>query len=110
MFNERADHFTTLFVSCNARRKMSSDILVSWEMFLDELEKSEGHRNASILMHTDPLDPEGPNLHHVIDMLGIVNNVVFSKDRVEFLQMNSLYNISDVVVNFSSAEGFGLSI
>lgn len=110
LLGDRADHFIALFISRNARRKMPGDILAAWKLFLDRLESTHGHRNASIMMHTDPLDPEGPNLHHIIDMLGITNNVIFSKDRVEFQQMNTLYNVTDVIVNFSSAEGFGLSV
>lgn len=105
---DREDHYTVLFVSRNARRKMPSDIIVSWKQFMVELEKKHGHRKASLVMHTDPLDPEGPNLHHVIDMLHLKDNVVFSKDRVGFNEMNSLYNLCDVVVNRSCNEGFGL--
>ena len=110
LFSDRVDHFIALFVSRNARRKMPSDILAAWKVFLDKVQATHGHKKATILMHTDPLDHEGTNLHHVIDMLGITDNVVFSKDRIEFQQMNTLYNVSDVVVNFSSAEGFGLGI
>lgn len=105
---ERAEHFIALFMSRNARRKMPSDILMSWKMFLDDMMKKYGHKRATLLMHTDPLDPEGTNLHHVIEMLGIRDNVVFSNERVGFLEMTGLYNVSDVCVNRSSAEGFGL--
>lgn len=106
---ERADHFIITFVSRNARRKMPSDIIVSFKQFLVELEKNHGHRKSTLIMHTDPMDPEGPNLHYVIDMLHLKDNVVFSKDRVGFPEMNALYNMSDVIVNRSCAEGFGLS-
>lgn len=106
---ERADHFLPLFVSRNARRKAPSDILKAFKDFLDKMEQTHGHRKASMIMHTEPLDPEGPNLHHVIEMLKLQNNVVFSKDRVGFQEMNSLYNICDCVVNISLNEGFGLS-
>ena len=105
---ERADHFVCLYVSRNARRKMPSDVIVSFKMFLDQLESKHGHRKATLVMHTDPLDPEGPNLHHVIDMLHMKDHVVFSKDRVGFPEMNSLYNVCDTVLNRSCAEGFGL--
>lgn len=105
---ERADHYVVTFVSRNARRKMPSDIIVSFKQFLVELEKKHGHRKSTLVMHTDPTDPEGPNLYHVIDMLHLKDNVVFSKDRVGFPEMNSLYNFSDVVVNRSCNEGFGL--
>lgn len=105
---ERADHFLITFVSRNARRKMPSDIIISFKQFLNELESKHGHRKSTLVMHTDPMDPEGPNLHHVIDMLHLKDNVVFSKDRVGFPEMNALYNMSDVVVNRSCNEGFGL--
>lgn len=104
----RADHFTILYVSRNARRKMPSDIIVSFKQFLTALESKYGHRKATLVMHTDPLDPEGPNLHHVIDMLHLKNDIVFSKERIGFTEMNSLYNIGDTIINRSCNEGFGL--
>lgn len=107
---ERLDHFIALYVSRNARRKMPGDILQSWKMFLDDLEQKHGHRKATLLMHTDPRDQEGPNLISVIEMLGIQNDVVFSKDRVDFSGINGVYNISDVIINRSCNEGFGLSV
>lgn len=105
---ERLDHFTCLYVSRNARRKMPSDIIQSWKMFLDELHKKEGHRNATLVLHTDPLDQEGTNLFQVIDLLGVKDNIVFSKDRIGFHDMRSLYNVCDTIVNRSCNEGFGL--
>ena len=107
--SQREDYFTALFVSRNARRKMPSDILVSWKQFMVELKKKYGHSKAALVMHTDPFDPEGPNLHHVVDMLEIKDSIFFSKNRVEFGDMNNLYNACDVVVNRSCNEGFGLS-
>lgn len=106
--NDRLDHFVALYVGRNARRKMPADIIMSFKMFLDELEKKHGHRKSTLVMHSDPLDPEGPNLHHVIDMMHMKEHVVFSKERVGFQEMNSLYNICDTIVNRSCNEGFGL--
>jgi len=96
------------YVSRNARRKMPSDIVASWKMFLDELEKKHGHRKATLVMHTEPLDPEGPNLYHVVETLNVQNNVIFSKSRIVFEEMNLLYNSFDTIVNRSCNEGFGL--
>ena len=104
----RLDHFVVGYVSRNARRKMPSDIVVSWKMFLDELEKKHGHRKATLVMHTEPLDPEGPNLYHVIETLNVTNNVIFSKNRIAFEEMSLLYNSFDTIVNRSCNEGFGL--
>ena len=88
---------------------MPSDVIVSWSMFIKELEKTYGHTRATLIMHTDPNDHEGPNLHHVLDITGMKKNVVFSNQRFSFEEMNVLYNVSDVVLSRSCAEGFGLS-
>lgn len=104
----KADHFVVGYVSRNARRKMPGDILVSWKMFLEKLEQKYGHRKATMVMHTEPLDAEGPNLYHVIDMLNIQKDVVFSKSRTPFEDMALLYNSFDTIVNRSCNEGFGL--
>ena len=93
----------------NARRKRPNDLLYSFKNFLDILQNKKGHKKASLLMHTDPNDPEGPNLFAVAEMLGIKDNVVFSNQRVDFQTINVLHNISDVCINISYAEGFGLS-
>ena len=106
--DNKADHFIGIWVNRNAKRKRSSDVLLSWKLFLDELEKKVGHRNATMIMHTDPQDNEGSNLYAVSEFLKIQDNVVFSKERIEFDKMNVLYNISDFCINISFAEGFGL--
>ena len=106
---ERADHFVGIWVNRNAKRKRPGDVLESWKIFLEDLEKQKGHRKATLIMHTDPRDNEGPNLFAVSKMLGIEQNVFFSTDRLEFEKMNVLYNISDFCLNISYAEGFGLS-
>ena len=104
----REDHFVVGYVSRNARRKMPSDIINSWKIFLDELERKHGHRKATLLMHTDPRDPEGPNLLQVNETLGVEDSVFFFNKRVNFDEMRLLYNSFDTIVNRSCNEGFGL--
>ena len=106
---DRKDHLVGIWVNRNAKRKRPNDVLESWKLFLDRLEKEEGHRKATLIMHTEPTDNEGPNLFRVSEMFGVENNVFFSRDRLEFEKMNVLYNISDFCLNISYAEGFGLS-
>jgi glycosyltransferase involved in cell wall biosynthesis len=106
---ERKNNFVGIWVNRNAKRKRPSDLLVAWKEFLVRLEKEQGHQNATLIMHTEPLDNEGPNLFNVVEMLDIQDNVFFSRDRLEFEKMNVLYNISDFCINTSYAEGFGLS-
>ncbi len=105
----RKDHFVGIWVNRNAKRKRPNDVLESWKLFLNTLEKRHGHRKATLIMHTEPNDHEGPNLFATAEALGIQDSVFFSRERLEFEQMNVLYNISDFCLNISYAEGFGLA-
>lgn len=104
---DRADHFVVFWNNRNARRKRAGDLLWAWKQFLDNI--SEENPKVTLLLHTDPSDREGQNLYEVANMLGIKESIVFSKDRLDFEQMNILYNISDTCINISYAEGFGLA-
>lgn len=106
--SNKEDHFVGVWNNRNARRKRPSDVLESWKIFLDDMHVKSGHKKATLIMHTDPLDQEGPNLYAVADHLRISDNVVFSKERLGFDKINTLYNISDFCMNISFAEGFGL--
>jgi glycosyltransferase involved in cell wall biosynthesis len=106
---DKEDYFVAFWMNRNAKRKRPSDLLWSWKIFLEKLQETHGHKKAMLLMHTDPLDPEGPNLYMVTEELGIADNVIFSTHRIEFEKINVLHNISDVCVNISYAEGFGLT-
>ena len=108
-FGDKSDWFLALWVNRNATRKMPSDLMEGWKVFLDKLEQKEGHRRACLIMHTDPMDQEGPNLFAVQEVLGLQGNVLFSTQKIDFQQMNVLHNIVDVCMNISKAEGFGLS-
>ena len=105
---DRVDHFIGFWINRNAKRKRPNDLLVAWSRFLDLLEEKHGHKNATLLLHTNPLDPEGPNLFATTESLNIVNNVFFSQDRLDFDKINILHNIADFYTCISFAEGFGL--
>ena len=105
---EREDHFIGLWVNRNAKRKRPADVLMSWKIFLEKLEEKHGHKNATLIMHCDPHDQEGPNLLLTTEMLNLSEHVFFSNQRLDFDKMNILYNISDFCKNISYAEGFGL--
>jgi glycosyltransferase involved in cell wall biosynthesis len=106
--NDKKDHFIVSWVNRNARRKRPGDLLMSFRIFLEMLEKKTGHRKASLLLHTDPLDKEGQNLYEVAEQQGLTQNIIFSTNRISFEEMNNIYNISDCYINISLAEGFGL--
>jgi glycosyltransferase involved in cell wall biosynthesis len=104
------DSFVVLWINRNARRKRPADVIWSWSKFLKKLSPEQiAKRPPILLMHTDPLDPEGPNLIEVAKHFGVLNSIVWSNKRVDFAKMNAIHNISDVCLNMSYAEGFGLS-
>ncbi len=105
----RKDHFVVSFVNRNIPRKQAPSTMEAFKLFLDDLEKKYGHRKALLLMHTDPLDEDGPNLYPVLTHLGLQANVILSTTALEFPDMNALFNISDVVINVARNEGFGLT-
>ena len=107
--SQRVDHFVGLWINRNARRKMPSDVIAAWAHFLRKLEAEHGHKNATLVMHTDPQDQEGPNLFKVVESFGIQENVFFSTDRLEFEKINVIHNIADFCVNIACNEGFGLA-
>jgi len=105
----RKDHFVGLWLNRNIKRKRPADVLKSWQMFLFKLEEKFKHKNATLIMHTNPFDVEGVNLVEVAKHLNIQENVCFSDRISSYEQINALHNISDFCLNMSYAEGFGLS-
>ena len=103
------DNFICTWVNRNIRRKRPADVLKAWQMFLFELEDKTKNKNAVLIMHTDPYDNAGTNLIEVAKNLKILENVRFSDQEASFDKINILYNISDIVLNISQAEGFGLT-
>ena len=102
------DKFVLFWVNRNARRKRPNDVLAAWKIFMEKI-KSEGKDDAILLMHTDPLDNEGPNLLETSNALGLSDSIVFSNQRIDFEKMNVLHNMADACINISYAEGFGLA-
>ena len=98
--------FTIFWNSRNARRKNPGSVLWWFNDFLNIV----GKDNARLLMHTDPRDPHGPNLEAIIQELNLINGeVMFSPGRINPVDLSAMYNVCDVTVSLSDAEGFGLS-
>ena len=90
----------------NARRKQSGSLIYWFKEFLDKV----GRDKAMLLMHTNPTDQAGQNLHAIVSSLGLTNGEVkFSTSKVPPQQMALMYNMADCTVNIADAEGFGLS-
>ena len=100
------DKFIVFWNNRNARRKHPGTLIFWFKQFLDKV----GHDKAQLIMHTDPRDVNGPDLVAQINKLGLTNGEVqFSKEKINPEQLAALYNMSDVTVNISDAEGFGLA-
>ena len=91
----------------NARRKQSGT-LVWW--FKEWLDKENLHDKASLIMHTEPKDPHGQDLEHIIDHLGLKDRqIMLSTKKLPAENLAELYNMVDCTINISDAEGFGLA-
>jgi len=90
----------------NARRKQSGTLIWWFKEFLDKV----GHDKATLLMHTDPRDPHGQDLPHLIEYLGVnEGQVLISSNKVSANELADMYNTADFTINISDAEGFGLA-
>ena len=107
----REEHFgpgeKTIFFwnNRNAPRKNATTILWWFKEFLEQTEKE-----AVLLMHTDPEEPIGTNIHDNLKQLGLdQGQVMLSPLKYPQEKMAMLYNAVDCTINISDAEGFGLS-
>ena len=92
--------------SRNARRKLSGSLIWWFKEFLDEV----GHDKASLLMHTDPRDPHGQDLPHLIETLGCTDGqILISSNKIPPEALSRMYQAADYTIGISDAEGFGLS-
>jgi len=98
--------FTVFWNSRNARRKNPGSVVWWFADFLKQVPAG----SARLLMHTDPKDVHGPDLEAIINELGLTNGeVMFSPARIGPQDLAMMYNLADVTVSLSDAEGFGLS-
>jgi glycosyltransferase involved in cell wall biosynthesis len=102
----KEDKFLVFWNNRNARRKQSGAVIWWFKDFLDKVGKDK----AVLLMHTEPNDPNGPDLQAIINELGLTNGeVLFSMQKTVPQSLNTMYNLADVTVNIADAEGFGLA-
>jgi glycosyltransferase involved in cell wall biosynthesis len=101
------DKFVFFWNNRNARRKQSGTLLYWFKEFLERV----GEDKATLIMHTEPKDPNGQDLEHIAKELNMHENgqVFFSKEKYPPNVLAEIYNMVDCTVNISDAEGFGLA-
>jgi glycosyltransferase involved in cell wall biosynthesis len=99
--------FMVFYNARNLRRKMTSDVLLAYNHFLQQLPDAERER-CRLVMHTQPVDENGTDLPAVIRDVTPDIKVIFSNQKVDANILNALYNLADVTINLASNEGFGL--
>jgi glycosyltransferase involved in cell wall biosynthesis len=89
----------------NARRKQSGSLIFWFKEFLNII----GHKNACLVMHTEPKDPNGQDLVAIIEELELTNGeVCLSTQKLPPEELANIYASVDCTINISDAEGFGL--
>ena len=103
---DKEDKLVFFWNNRNARRKQSGTLIFWFKEFLDQV----GHDKATLVMHTEPNDPNGQDLEAIIDELELNDNqVLLSTHKIPAEKLASVYSAVDCTINISDAEGFGLS-
>ena len=99
------DKFVFFWNNRNARRKQSGSLIWWFNEFLSKTD----NKDALLVMHTEPFDPNGQDLVQIIEHLGLEGNVLLSTKKMPSEELAKFYNYADCTINISDAEGFGLS-
>ena len=92
----------------NIRRKQPGDVILAFKTFVDQLPLEQRQR-VGLVMHTQAVDDNGTDLRAVWKVLAPDYKVIFSEQKLSAQELNAVYNVSDVVINIGSNEGWGLS-
>lgn len=101
--------FVLFYNSRNVQRKKTSNVILAFRAFCDNLSKEEASKCALVL-HTETVQDAGTDLPAVIQAICPNYNVIIDDTKLPPEAMVATYNIADVTILISSNEGFGLSI
>ena len=114
LFKDKKIDFAVLYNSRNIRRKQVPDTIWSYVQFVDQL-PLEKAKKCALVLKTHKVDDNGTDLPAVVEMLCGENpegryNIIFHDQKLETEQMGWLYNCTDVQIQLTSNEGWGLSL
>lgn len=108
IFQGKEYNYVIFYNSRNVQRKRTSNIILAFRTFCDNLPKEEA-KKCVLILHTEIRQDAGTDLIAVKEALCPDYDIIFSPNKISPDDMNMLYNIADITVNLSSNEGFGLS-
>ena len=109
-FGFEDDHFLVFWSNRNARRKQSGSLIYWFNDFLKKLKKKDKNAKATLLMHTEPKDPNGQDLNAILHKLNLENQeVLISPQKLPPESLVHIYSAADCTINIADAEGFGLA-
>ena len=100
--------FVLYWSNRNIRRKQPADVIVAFKKFCDKIGKEKADK-VCLVMHTQPVDENGTDLHAVIETMAPECNIIFSEKRRPQEELNLIYNMVDATINIANNEGFGLA-
>ena len=112
LYGDKKYDFVALFNSRNIRRKQIPDTIWAFKQFIDKLPLEEA-KKCAFLLHTQAVDNNGTDLRAVIDMLCGDDeryNIIIHEPKLTTHEMNLLDNSTDVQIQLTSNEGWGLSL
>lgn len=108
LLNNHKIDFCIFYNSRNIRRKQPGDVILAYKLFCDKLPKEQSKR-CCLIMKTHVQDEHGTDLMAVKKAICPKYKVLFNQESVPTNALNWFYNVADVTMFMSSAEGFGLA-
>jgi hypothetical protein len=111
LFGDKTEvDFVLFFNSRNIYRKNIPTALMGFKAFIRKLSPEKASK-CRFVLHTQPVDNNGTDLHAVIDSVFGPDKhlIVFDEKICSEEDLNLRYNLADATVLISEAEGFGLS-
>jgi glycosyltransferase involved in cell wall biosynthesis len=107
---DNSDKFVVMWNNRNIHRKHPGDVVLAYREMCSLIDKAGGNaaEDCVLLMHTQPMDPNGTDLVALVGELCNDYSVLFDEKVIPSEKLNILYNVADVVFNMASNEGFGL--
>ena len=113
LYGDSDFNFVAFYNSRNIRRKQTPDTIWAFKQFVDKLSLEQA-KKCALVLHTQRVDNNGTDLPAVVEALCGNDperyNIIFSDQKLTTEQMNWLYNCTDVQIQLTSNEGWGLSL